>query len=143
MPKYYCHRCGVSLGKITPVSSSRLDDNLYKLEKFIKHTAPSSLEQKLHSVFDDPSYSTYTDYVVNTSASGFVEEDDQGRTNMIWYAGSRVGITYRNGIFAVPADAVKLVYHDNDEKIHLIPLQSAPYKTARCENCEILLVVYP
>jgi hypothetical protein len=143
MPKYYCHHCGVSQGIINPVSSSRLDDNEYKLEKVIKHTAPSSLDWGPHSVFNDSSYHAYHNYLVNTSASGFVEIDDEGRVNMAWYAGSSTGIKYRDGVFQKPTDGVKLVYHNNDETIHAFPIPMAPYETTKCANCGILVVIYP
>lgn len=138
---YYCHQCATSSLMIDPASPSSLTDNSYKLDKFIKHTAPSCLAGII-SVFSNPTYSSYSTYVVNTAASGLLEIDARGRKNVIWFAGSQTGIEYRNGAFFAPSDGVKIVWPENDSKLHAFPIASSPLQSAVCASCGKLVPLY-
>jgi hypothetical protein len=117
MSTYYCHKCGVSEGHIVPDVPSNLTGEQCQLEKFIKHTAPTGT-YKVNSVFSDPSYQKYADYIVNTSASGYLEIDDKQRKNLVWFASEKAGTKYVNGVFKCDQSGVKVVHHDDGLKIH-------------------------
>jgi hypothetical protein len=134
VPVYYCHRCAAIIGLMNPVSAGKLIRTQYQLDKYIKHTAPTGV-YPVNSIFDDPAYSSYRDYVVFTSGSGCFQIDDRGRTNLIWIAGERVGATYHKGVFHAPDDAVKVVFHDDVWRVHAFPTLSDPIQTERCILC--------
>lgn len=134
MGVYYCHSCAAIKGLMSPVNPAPLIRSQYQLDKYIKHTAPAGV-YPVNSIFDDPGYASYRDYVVCTSGSGCFEIDDRGRSNLIWIAGKRVGATYRNEVLHVPDDAVKVVFHDDQWKIHAFPMLSDPIHTKRCALC--------
>ena len=114
-----------------PVSPSSLTDTAYKLDKFIKHTAPSaSAVYPINSVFDDATYHAIEGHIVNTIASGFLEIDDRGRHSHIWYAGSRIGAEYHNGVFVAPTDGVKVVLFEDDTKVHAFPIGASPSRAS-------------
>ena len=143
MPQYYCHQCAISGSLVTPASPVSLTGTEYLLGKFIKHTAPSSIaSDSIHSVFTDPTYKTYEGYVVNTAASGFLEIDNNKKKNLIWFAGSRIGVQYRNGKFDAPADGVKLVLPENENKIHAFSLPASPLQSVSCASCGRAIPVY-
>jgi hypothetical protein len=128
--------CALAEKIYSPVESEQLDlaRTQYQLQKFIKHTTPENLAG-LVSVFENPTYKQYKVYTVNTSASGSVEIDDRGRTNVVWYAGNDIGITYQNGSFVTTSDTVKVVLHSNAYKIHSFPVDSFVYEKKKCEKC--------
>lgn len=136
---YYCHNCMVSASAITPASPADLTGTQYQLEKFIKHTIPSA-SYPINSVFSDPSFQTYRDYIVNTNASGCLEIDDQGRKNLVWFAGSPVGVTVQNGSAMVPNNAVKVVYPEDEKRMHAFPTASSEIQTRTCRVCGRLVV---
>jgi hypothetical protein len=135
MSDYYCHSCAVKLGLITPTITANLTGSNYQLEKFIKHTAPTG-RYSINSVFDDPNSSKYRDYTISGSLSGCLEIDGGGRKNLLWYAGEHVGLTY-SGAFTVPASGVKLVFHEDDTKIHSYPFN--PPEVKHCKECGALI----
>ncbi len=135
MSEYYCHSCAVKLGLITPTITTNLTGCDYQLEKFIKHTAPTGC-YSINSVFDDPSYSNYRNYTISGSLSGCLEIDGGGRKNLLWYAGEQVGLTY-SGAFVIPASGVKIVFHDDDTKIHPFPFNPPQVKV--CKSCGTLI----
>lgn len=136
MNQYYCHECALLLGKYTPLANDTLNftSSYYQLEKFIKHTIPIN-DEGIVSVFDNPEYEQYKQFIVTTSASGSVEIDNFGRSNIIWFAGYDVGITYENGLFQTTTNTIKVVLHDNELKIHSFPVESFNYETKKCEHC--------
>lgn len=134
MSQYFCPQCAESNGLITAASPATLTGTQYQLDKFIKHTAPSGSHQ-LNSIFDDPTYDEYRRYVVTTTASGLLEIDDQGRKNLWWFAGSQTGAEYRNGVYFAPTDGVKIVWPENDTKLHAYPIVSSPGSTVTCASC--------
>ena len=97
MTKLFCHNCDVKLGVSLPANTNSPLDSEYQLEKFLKHTAP--VKYSYVSVFDSTGTENYKNYTVSTASSGWVEEDDRGRINMVWYAGKYTGATFENGIF--------------------------------------------
>ncbi len=134
MSKYYCHECMMVNSIVTPASPIALTGTQYQLDKFIKHTAPSQ-SYPLNSVFDDPTYKAYSKYVVSTSASGLLEIDDQGRNNLMWFAGSRTGAEYRNGVFTAPTEGVKVVWPESGTKLHAFPITGSPHRSVNCASC--------
>ncbi len=134
MSKYYCHRCSVLLGIVSPEVPVSLTGTSYQLEKFIKHTAPTGT-YPINSVFSDPSYEGYRNYVVTTTVSGSAYIDDRGRTNLLYFAGDRIGATYENGHLLIPADTVVVVFHDNEWKLHAFPVSSNSFQQSICQNC--------
>jgi len=136
MAQHYCHQCAMFNSLVSPVSPSSLIDTCYKFGKFMKHTAPSaSAVYPVNSFFDDPTYHTYENYVVTTAASGFLEIDDCGRKNLIWYAGSRIGAEYHGGMFVAPTEGVKLVLSEDDSSIHAFSIGASPSRTGFCDSC--------
>lgn len=134
MKKYFCHECAISNSLVTPVNPAILTETEYQLCKIIKHTAPLKSYQ-LNSVFDDPTIKVYREYMVNTSASGYLEIDDLGRKNLIWFAGSRAGAEYRNDVFVAPDDGIKLVCPENEAKAHAFPIAGSPHLCITCASC--------
>jgi hypothetical protein len=118
---------------LNPADPIELTGTQYQLEKFIKHTAPST-SYPWNSVFTGPGSESYRNYVVTAVASGCVQIDGN-RTNVVWVASETTGITYRNGSFVAPADAVKVVFHDDEFKIHGFPIGSAAFGSATCIAC--------
>jgi len=102
----------------------------------MKHTAPcSSAIYPINSVFKDPTYETYENHIVNAAASGFLEIDDRGRKNIIWFAGSQIGVEYNDSVFVAPTDGVKLVLPEDENKIHAFSIGSSPMQSTTCASC--------
>jgi len=133
--EYYCHECGVQLGLLQPFDPiTNVTGSVYTLQEYHKHTLPPS-SPKLISIFDKPDYDNYKNYIVDTSASGSVERDDQGRINIVWAAGHQTGFTYLNGNLLGPTDGVKLVLHTSTGSIHAYPTGSVGLISRLCANC--------
>lgn len=133
MPQYFCHACSVSV-LVTPVFPASLTGTSYQLEKYIKHTAPTGI-YTINSVFDDPTYNAYSGYIVTGTISGLLEIDDYGRKNFIWYAGEQTGVEYQNGVFIAPASGVKIVFPEDDTRLHAFPITAQSGTTNYCANC--------
>jgi hypothetical protein len=134
MAGYYCHECALKMGLLHPAEPMILTGTEYQLNKYLKHTAPTS-DYNFNTIFTGPASSTYHSYIVTTIASGHVQVDDRGRTNVLWVASGPTGITFHKGNFAGPTNAVKVVYHDNENKIHGFPIQSSALGVATCVSC--------
>jgi hypothetical protein len=104
MSTRYCHPCSLGLGITGGELPSNLTGSVYQVKKFLKHTTPLK-SANTTGVFSDPSYTAYAGYLVSSSASGSVEIDDQGRTNIVWYAGKTVGASWVAGKPALPNDS--------------------------------------
>ena len=139
MSTYYCHPCAAIKGWMSAASPSSLTGTPYQLEKFIKHTVPT-ISYPVLSIFDNPAYDAYRNYIVYTSGSGCLEVDNKSRRNLIWVAGERVGATFENGVLKSPNDAVKVVLYDNEWKIHAYHTLSEYVETKRCAGCGRLVV---
>jgi hypothetical protein len=136
MTDYYCHECAVAIGMVIPINAETLSltGTSYQLDKYLKHTMPVSGTGKV-SIFDDPDYEKIKDYAVTVALSGAVEVDSKGRTNLIWYAGEKVGVTYRDDAYYALADSVKVVFHDDQYKIHTFPVESQIGEVRKCKQC--------
>lgn len=60
----------------------------------------------------------YLQYVINTSASGCIEVDDYGRTNLIFAMGETTGYTFIGGELSRPDDAIRLACPLNENRMH-------------------------
>jgi hypothetical protein len=136
--QFYCHSCAISLGHIQPISSitPNLTGSSYQFGKFMKHTMPNSYNGLL-SIFDRPEYADYQNYTVSGALSGCCEIDIQGRTNLIWYAGRHVGMTFQNGKYFCPDDAIKVVLHHDHTLIHTFPVNYELHYINRCIECDL------
>lgn len=134
MSQYYCFECAIYLGHLRPAIPAALTDTQYQLEKYIKHTAPTS-NYNFNSVFTSPGSETYGNYIVTAVSSGHVQMDDRGRKNIVWVGSEQTGLTYKNRVLIGPTSAVKVVFHDNDQMIHGFPIDSSELNAAKCVNC--------
>jgi len=135
MSVLYCHRCGAEEGFLRQASTGGFLQSSYQLQKFMKHTIPST-GYDVASVFNDPSTQTYANYIVNTFASGCVEIDDRNRRNIIWVAGKTVGMKFEKGDPVLPEDAVKLVLSTDPQRVHAYPVSSTTLSTGFCSKCD-------
>lgn len=134
--KHYCPECAVHLKLVNPIDATtqNLTGSIYQFEKFVKHTAPIEY-RGIISVFFGQDYPLYRDYTISGSLSGSLQIDDQNRRNLIWYAGRDIGITYENGLYKVPNDAVKVVLADNPTGIHAFPVNYELQYAEKCLEC--------
>ena len=137
MSQHYCHDCAIRNGLINPLDTSaiNLTGSSYLFDKYIKHTAPTGGYENLLSIFNRPEYGEYRNYTVSGSLSGSAEIDDQGRTNLIWYAGRHIGITYKDSRYYCPDDSVKVVFHNDYTLIHSFPVNWELHYIKRCIIC--------
>lgn len=134
MSKYYCHKCAIKRGLLGNVHTDSLIGNEYQLEKYIKHTLPST-NVSFVSIFNDPSTEAYRNNIVYTSCAGAVEIDDRGRKNIIWFSTGKVGASYKNGVYDIPHDAVKVVLSSDSDRIHAFTNSSTNFITTPCLIC--------
>lgn len=113
-----------------------LTGNTYLLTKFRKHTI-SPTQSGLISVFSDPTYSGYSQYISSALASGSTEFDWYGRKNIIWYPGYDIGVKYQNQVPIGPTNVVKVVLSNNAVKIHGFPVDMASIISGTCVNCGV------
>ena len=139
MSTYYCHTCAISDGILNPAEPTTFTGTNYQLEKYIKHTAPVT-NYHINSIFKEgPDYEAYENYIVSTTASGSVEIDNQGRTNLILVAGRETGYKKVNGVFKTTTIAVKVVLHDNEYQVHGYPYDSSVLEGVICSTCGCLI----
>ena len=135
MSRYYCHPCASSMGELTNIHSSAPTASTYQIEKYFKHTIPSS-SYNIQSIFDNPSTKLYKEAIVKASCAGSVEYDDEGRKNIIVVGSTgRIGCSFQNGRFVGENDMIKVVLSTNPEKIHTYTESSTKYSTAFCHKC--------
>ncbi len=91
------------------------------------------------SLFDRPEYSLYQGYTVSGSLSGCCEIDSMGRTNLIWYAGQHVGMTFKDGKYYCPDDSIKVVLHHDVTLIHTFPVNYELHYINRCLECDSII----
>lgn len=137
---YYCHECAVRNGLVNPIDAftANLTGSNYQFEKFVKHTAPNQYNG-LISVFFWQDFPLYRDFTISGSISGALQIDDQNRKNLIWYAGRDIGITYENGVYRSPNDAVKVVLSENPTGIHAFPINYELQYVNRCLACDRII----
>jgi hypothetical protein len=107
----------------------------YQFGKFIKHTVPIGGYENVLSIFNRPDYSGYLNYTVSASLSGCAQVDDSGRSNLIWYAGRHVGMTYSGSRYYCANDAIKVVLHHDHTLIHSFPTNWEQHYINRCLDC--------
>ncbi|MRS03663.1 hypothetical protein EG832_10660 [bacterium] len=123
------------MGQLIDVCSSAALSSTYQLDKYIKHTVPST-NHTIQSIIDNASTSLYRHYIVNAKAAGAVEIDDHGRKNIIYVASSGgIGCTFENGNFVRANNMIKVVIPSDPNKIHAFTDSSTNYSTAICLNC--------
>jgi hypothetical protein len=89
----------------------------------------------MNSIFDDSTYIKYEHYIVTGTLAGFLEIDDRNRKNLIWYAGERTGAEYQNGAFIAPTSGIKIVWVENDFRLHAFPIRNDPNSVNYCSSC--------
>ncbi len=135
MSTYYCHECAFINGTLRlPPQGDRLTDNSYKLEKYIKHSDPSS-SSDYKTVFTGVASESYQNYIVTAVASGHVQVDSQNRVNIVWVGSETTGIALKGGNFIGDMSAVKVVCHSDTNKIHGYPIAVSELKSTTCEQC--------
>ena len=138
-PTYYCRQCADHLKIIdTSISAIEPTGSPYQLEKFMKHTLPGHYKKwTTSSIFKDPAFATYSDWIVHTLASGCVEVDARNRVNHLYFAGEETGYSYDPTGKKVnyPESGVKVVLHDNDDRIHAFSINPTIDTTSLCANC--------
>jgi len=135
MNTYYCHDCAAVNGTLRPPPAGEtLTSNSYKLEKYIKHTLPSS-SSDYKTVFTGISSESYQHYVVSAVASGHVQVDSQNRVNIVWVGSETTGIALQGGRYVGDMKAVKVVCHSNTNRIHGYPIAVSELNSASCAQC--------
>jgi hypothetical protein len=115
----------------------------YTLTKFMEHTVPASgCGKYLSSIYADPTYDAYKEYYVNTSASGSLEVQPDGKKNIIWYADKALGPAFETGSFKFSGEAVKIVYAENTGKLHHFHVDANKYLTKTCAICGGPILIY-
>jgi hypothetical protein len=134
--QHFCHDCAVRLRHVSPIDAAvtSLTGSNYQFEKFTKHTAPAQYNG-LVSVFFSQEYPRYRDFTISGSLSGGLQIDDKSRKNLVWYAGRDIGVTYENGIYKSPSDAVKVVLSEDPIGIHAYPVNYELEYFERCLEC--------
>lgn len=130
----FCINCAMNRGCYRPAIPENLFHSEYQLDKYIKHTTPTS-DYNFNSIFTNPSTSVYKDYIVSCVSSGYVQIDERGRLNIVWVASNHAGISYKHGNFFSENDAIKVVFHDNEFKIHGFPIMSSGIIAKKCQIC--------
>jgi hypothetical protein len=142
MPTFYCHECARKNNLIAPVMpvSGLAPASGYPLEKFIKHTAPTGV-YAVNSVFNDPSWPTYQNYLVAGAASGCLQIDDIGRKNLLFFAGKETGFTFQSGVSPVSCSGVIVVCSERSGRVHAFP-NALPAESQNCALCGRLVPSY-
>lgn len=137
MSQYFCHTCALKNGTYAPFDATKINltGSSYQFDKFIKHTAPTGGYENLLSIFSRPEYTDYQKFTVSASLSGCAQIDDDGRTNLIWYAGRHVGMTYSGSRYYCADDAVKIVLHHDLTLIHSFPTNWDHHFISKCLSC--------
>jgi len=110
-----------------------IDSYLHK--KFKKHTETSSVNDGVITVFHQNDYDSYSNYLVDTAASGSVEIDNQNRVNILLIGRESVGRLEIDGIYQGNVGACKLVLHTKPEYVHGFPTSSADLHSKICTSC--------
>lgn len=134
MAQYCCQDCWTTLGLVSVAHPASFTGTNYQSEMFTKHHAPTGNYQR-NSVFDDPSYPKYSDYMATGSIAGYLEIDYYSRRNLIWAAGERTGAEYQRGVFFATSSGIKIVGVENHDGIHSYPVREIPGSYHFCRSC--------
>ena len=144
MAQHFCNTCGIELGyKIFVDPNNNFTGSVgdYKFNKYRKHTTQPGSSSNIVSFFNNTDYDTYKSYILDAANSGSVEIDDLNRINLIWIANKNIGQSFEAGKFNQSTDSVKLVLHDNDQKIHAFPTSSYGLNKTFCNHCGNPLII--
>ncbi len=130
----YCQDCAIRHGVYRPAIPAALTATHYQLEKYLKHTAPTTWDS-FHTIFTGPSSEAYQRYIITAVASGYVEVDVRSRVNIVWVASEQTGIAYRNGAFEGPAHGVKVVWPGDANRLHGFPIVTSSLSVEICAIC--------
>ena len=136
MSHYYCLTCRTRLGLVSPVRPFSLTGTPDQAASFTKHTAPTGIYQ-VNSIFDKPTYEDYAGYVATGTLAGDLVINYYGQKSLIWYSDERTGAEYHNGVFVAPTFGVKIVWVENEGKIHAYPFQESPNPVDYCSLCKM------
>lgn len=135
MSEYYCHECSIKMGLLTnEIEKIKPSGTGYQLEKYYKHTVPPECSGTI-SIFEKDENKKYKEYFINSMASGCVEIDGHGRKNIVWVAGEKQGLMFKDGSLMNDVDCVKVVLPDDPKKIHAFPTGSNSLSTEICTKC--------
>jgi hypothetical protein len=134
MNNYYCPNCGATYRRAHPISSSSFNDTPYKAGKLAWHTSSSVVSPKTVSRFDPPYWGS-TDSLIRASESSWLELEPGGACNYLFPSGSIIGTKYVPGASGTPCDTVKVIYPDNDQKVHAYLEESDRYPGIHCAEC--------
>jgi hypothetical protein len=132
---YYCHSCAAAAGMLPPLPPNFVPSS-YQLDKEKKHNTVSSVQGWL-GVFNLTASETYWDYIVNPLASGCVEVDAWERRNIILVGSRTPHVTYFNGAYVGPADAVKLVCAQDSSTAHPFAIATSALTVGSCTVCGV------
>lgn len=138
MVRNYCRNCAIQLGYIDCLNTQNNFSGSvgsYLFGKFIKHTQANQYTNGIVSIFDRSDYDNYKNYIIDSYSSGSVEVDARNRVNIIWFANKPTGYTLNNGQTSHINDGVKLVLHNDANKIHAYPTGSFGFLHGNCSNC--------
>jgi len=130
---HYCRECAAKRGYM-PSIPTKFAQNSYQLEKYIKHTRPSSSAGKT-GVYTWPASERYKDFTVAAVASGHVEVDPKKGRSIVWVASAQTGFTWQSGTLVGPADAVRVVCFQDSSTLHSFPLATSDLKVGNCADC--------
>lgn len=133
--EYFCQSCSIVGGILLLPSSGPFTGTRYQHDKYIKHTAVTSI-QGLNSVFTGPGSFSYAAAIDSALTFGFVERDDRSRINIVWPASRNIGSIIRHGILVHSADAVRVVLPNDPLKIRGFPVCSS-FRATACRSCGI------
>lgn len=122
------------IGRDVAATAAQLRPQLLPAQQGTEAHAVSSVKGWL-GVFNLTSSETYWDYIVNPSASGCVEVDAWGRRNVILVGSRTAHVTLSNGVYAGPADAVKLVCAQDSSMAHAFPVAISALTVGSCATC--------
>ena len=129
---YYCPDCANARSLLSRKMPPDLFNTSSQRDKFEKHTSATPTPGWL-SIFSSKTPEAYHGYVLSAVLPGCIEVDHRGK-QFIWFADTAPGITYRDGGFHASANAVRVVWPEDDEKIHAYPVDlSTPPKS--CSGC--------
>ena len=136
MKKYTCRKCAEDRGLKTSARTSDPLQSQYQIEKWDKHTIPST-SIGYQTVFDSRSSSQYAGAIYEAVDLGFIEEDDKGRLNILHCpsTGSRIGQAFARGQNLGRMDMSRVVNWSQETGIHAMLDGSSDFSTVQCSAC--------
>ncbi len=132
--EYYCRECANQRGKIPDPPTGKVVRTKKQRGKHHKHTTLNPNEEIL-GIFPDLSTDSYRKLVLETWENGDIEIGDNGKTNIVWASGEKVGDVYRYGALQGPAEVIKVVLASDPESVHSYPVSRSDYDGRKCLVC--------